>query len=91
MTLAEARSQGFELEDFPEEEVEVWPEHFPVLQLFQRVGTRWVIGTASVIGIRWEAMYPLMDRMNLSPEEWDSMLSDLEVMEHAALAVINEK
>lgn len=44
-----------------------------------------------VTGIRYEAIYPFMDRMNLSPDEWDSLLCDLEVMEQAAMKVINQK
>jgi hypothetical protein len=32
-----------------------------------------------------------MDRMGLESEAWDDLLSDLEVMEIAALAVINKK
>lgn len=46
---------------------------------------------AGVVGIRYESVYPLMDRMNLDPDEWDSLLADLEVMERAAIPVINEK
>lgn len=44
-----------------------------------------------VAGLRWEAIYPLMDRLSLDPEAWDTLLSDLEVMERAALEVINRK
>ena len=36
-------------------------------------------------GLRFEAIYPLMDRMGLAPAAWDDLLSDIEVMEHAAL------
>lgn len=38
-----------------------------------------------VIGIRWEAVYPLMDRIGLEREAWDALRFDLEVMEGAAL------
>jgi hypothetical protein len=44
-----------------------------------------------VTGLRWEAIYPLMDRLNLEPDAWDALLSDLEVMERAALEVLNRK
>lgn len=59
--------------------------------MFQRIGTRWVAGMSGVIGIRWEAMYPLIDRLGLDPEAWDGLVSDLEVMERAALLIINRK
>jgi len=44
-----------------------------------------------VTGIRWEAVYPLMDRLGLDAPAWDALLSDLEVMEQAALLEINRK
>jgi hypothetical protein len=60
--------------------------------MFQRIGTRWVVaGMGGVTGLRWEAIYPLMDRLNLTPDAWDALLSDLEVMERAALEVLNRK
>lgn len=59
--------------------------------MFQRVGTRWAVGMSGVIGIRWEAMYPLIDRLGLDAEAWDGLVSDLEVMERAALLIINRK
>ena len=48
-------------------------------------------GMSGPVGLRYEAIYPLMDRMNLSTEEWDDLLADLEVMERAALAEIHRK
>lgn len=60
--------------------------------MFQRIGTRWVSGgMGGVTGIRWEAMYPLIDRLGLEPAAWNALVSDMEVMEQAALVVINAK
>jgi hypothetical protein len=60
--------------------------------MFQRIGSRWVFGAmGGVAGIRWEAVYPLMDRLGLAPTEWDALLGDLEIMEHAAMEVMNRK
>lgn len=85
------RAAGFEPEDYEADAVEVWPENVPALQMFQRVGTRWVVGMGGITGIRWEAVYPLMDRLKLEPEAWDDLLADMEVMERAALEVLNRK
>lgn len=64
----------------------------PALRMFQRIGSRWVFGAmGGVAGIRWEAVYPLMDRLGLAPAEWDALLGDLEIMEHAAMEVMNRK
>ena len=40
---------------------------------------------AGPVGLRYEAIYPLMDRMGLEPEAWDELLLDIETMERAAL------
>lgn len=82
---------GFEPEDYADDVVEVWEVNLPVFRFFQRLGTRWIQGMNSVVGIRWEAVYPLLDRLGLDSEAWDQFLADLEVMERAALEVINKR
>lgn len=84
------RAAGFEPEDFEGDVVEVWPENQRAVDVFQRIGTRWNRGAlGGTFGICWEAVYPLMDRLGLSAEEWDDLLFDLEIMEYAALLVMN--
>lgn len=81
-------------EDYAGDKVEVWPDNLASFMFFCRVGksTRWRVSPGGgVIGLQFESIYPLMDRMGLEPEAWNSLLSDLEVMEHAALVVINHK
>lgn len=73
------------------EPLQIWPENLPALDMFQRIGTRWVVGMGGISGVRWEAVYPLMDRLQIEPEAWAALLSDLEVMERAALEVINKR
>lgn len=70
----------------------MWPEHVQAAQLMQRIGTRWVHSSmGGVTGIRWEAVYPLMDRLGLDALVWDGLLTELEIMERAALVEINKK
>jgi len=58
----------------------------------QRVGTKWIYpGMGGVpLGIRWEAIYPLMDRLGLEPGEWEAMHDDLQVLEVAAMETMRE-
>lgn len=70
----------------------MWPENLQATLMFQRIGTRWICGSAGgAIGIRWEAVYPLMDRLGLGTAAWDDLLADMEAMERAALQEINRK
>ena len=61
------------------------------MQFFARLRTRWQHGMAGPVGLRWEAIYPLMDRLALEPDAWDDLRNDLEVMECAALEMIHAK
>lgn len=70
----------------------MWPDNERALQLLKQVGTRWVPASMGGVpmGLRWEALYPLMDRLQLPPAEWDALHEDLMVMEDAALATFRE-
>lgn len=70
----------------------MWPDNERALALLQRVGTRWVYPPMGAVpcGLRWGDIYPLMDRPQLPPDEWDELHSDLMVMEDAALATFRE-
>jgi hypothetical protein len=41
-------------------------------------------------GLRWEAIYPLIDRMGLEPGEWDELVDALQVMEIAAIETMRK-
>lgn len=82
------------MEDYDDEDfVFIWPENRRAFLFFQSaVGTRWVSGPNGVpTGLRWEALYPLMDRLGLAPDDWESLRADIEVMERAALAEIHQQ
>lgn len=66
--------------------VEVWPENWPVFLLFDRMHTQWREGA---IGLDYNVLFRFLDRMTLTPDEYDQMLSDIAVMEQAALTEIH--
>ena len=43
------------------------------------------------VGLRYEAVYPLIDRMGLSKDEWDQTFYEVQEMEAAALSAMREK
>lgn len=79
-------ASGLTIEDYDADVVEVWPECWPAFELFARLRTQWTVGMNGLCGLRYEAVYPLLDRMHLSPSEWEQMFSDLQEMESAALS-----
>lgn len=72
------------------EVLEVWPENWPTWQLFMRVGTQWAVGMGGPTGLRYEALYPLLDRAATDAAEWSALLDDVQAMEHAALKAMHE-
>lgn len=82
------RAAGYEPEDFEHDIVEVWPENWSAFQLFEAVRTQWLVGLGGREGLRYEAVYPLLDRAALSREEWERLFDDIRVMERAALSVM---
>lgn len=41
-------------------------------------------------GLRYEAIYPLLDRTASNDEEWDQLFDDLQAMEAAALKQMSD-
>ena len=87
---AELSSSGLTVEDYAEE-AEVWPENWRVVALFVTLRTQWQTGMGGATGLRYEAVYPLLDRQYIDPDEWDQAFDDVRVMEAAALRAMREK
>lgn len=71
------------------ETVEVWPEHQAPMAIFQRVGTQWNVGMGGPVGLRYEAVYPLIERD--CPDQFHETLDCIQVMEREALRIMNTK
>ncbi len=72
---------------------EVWPENWPLFQVFCAVRTQWRHGgMGGATGLDYAAVYPLLDRLEPIPgQTLLDTLDDLQTMEFAALEVLNAK
>ena len=84
------RAAGYEPEDFEGEEFEVWPENWRVFVLFSRLQTQWSVGMSGATGLRYEAVYPLLDREAQGAEDWQQLFDDLQTLEGAALKKMSD-
>jgi len=77
--------------DAADEDVfEIWPDNRRALELFLACGTQWRVGPAGgVLGLDYPGVAALF-RMKRVKDQ-DAMLTDLQVMEAAALEVLNAK
>lgn len=69
--------------------VEVWPDNWPAFHIFSSLQTQWNVGMGGRTGLRYEALYPLLDRM-AEGDEWDALFDDVRVMEYAALKQMSD-
>ena len=70
--------------------MEVWPENWESLAFFVNLETQWNLaigmGGGARIGLRYEAVYPLLDRVaDGDRTEWDHLFFEVRHMERAVL------
>jgi hypothetical protein len=68
---------------------EVWEENWPVLEMFLRCQTQWRTTMSGVLGLDYGAVAWVLRLYEV--EDQRSMLEDLQVMEAAAMAALNER
>lgn len=69
-------------------EVPVWPENWPVIQLFLCVSTQWRMGPSGATGLDYGVLFSVMARMKLTEVEHDLMFEDIRFMEQEALSAM---
>lgn len=52
--------------------------------------TQWNVGMGGATGLRYEAVFPLLDRRTKDAEEWEQLFEDVQVLEHSALRKMRE-
>ena len=72
-----------------EDDFEVWEENWPVVALFLRAQTQWRTTMNGVLGLDYGAVAWLLRLYEV--EDQRSMFEDLQVMEAAAMAALNER
>lgn len=68
---------------------EVWEENWPAVEMFLRVQTQWRTTMNGILGLDYGALAWLFKMYAV--EDPRSLLEDLQVMEAAAMVVINSR
>lgn len=82
---------GFTAEDYASDPAVPWPDNVAALHLFQYLSTQWRVGANGPCGLDYMVMHHRMGRMGLSPDEYDQLENDIQIMEVAALNCIYAK
>lgn len=78
-------------EDVAGDPVEIWPEHLGAFELFVALRSQWRVSMAGATGLDYGVMFQKMDRMGLSPEQYDELEDQMRALEHAALDEMSKK
>jgi hypothetical protein len=89
--IAKMRNLGLSPEDYADDVVEIWPENEQAWRLFCYAQTQWRVGASGASGLDYTPVQHKMDRMRLSPEEYEELEEDIRTMEFAALEAMSEK
>lgn len=73
----------------PSGDCEVWEENWPVLEMFLRCQTQWRTTMGGLLGLDYGAVAWILRLYEV--EDQRAMLENLQIMESAAMAVLNER
>ena len=72
-----------------EDNIEIWEENWEIVIMFLRLSTQWNCSMSGLIGLKYEVL-EWFCRLYLV-DDARAMLEGIQIMERAALNVINEK
>lgn len=81
---------GLRLESEEPQHTECWPDNWQALEVFAALMTQWHVGMSGVIGLRYEAVQPVLDLMGVRKKARAGIFGDLRIMENEALQVFRD-
>lgn len=81
---------GLSADDLGVDEVEVWPDNWPVFRLFNALGTQWRTGAVGATGLDYAVIREVAALIGIKKRQLPELFPDLQVMEAEALAVMAE-
>ena len=86
---ADAKAFGLVLPEEKEEHFEVWEENWPAVEMFLRCQTQWRTTMSGVCGLDYTAVQWLFRLYEVKDQP--AVLEDLQVMEAAAVKILNKE
>jgi len=69
--------------DLDSDQIDVWPENWPVLRLFDAMRTQWRVGFSGAYGMDYNTLPVVMEMISIDDKQW--AFEGLRVMEDEAL------
>lgn len=89
-TAEDMAKLGLTLADIEEDDVEIWPDNWPVFRLFNALGTQWRTGACGATGLDYTSIRDVASYLGIKKRQIPELFPDLQVMEAEALAVMAE-
>ncbi len=89
--VEELAAFGLEWEGEDDAEYEVWPDNWPVLDVFLALNTQWQMSDAGAVGLRYEVLPFVFDTYRVKKKDRADMLHDLKTCERTALDCWSKK
>lgn len=80
---------GLTMDDV-DDDVEVWPDNWPALRLFNAMSTQWRTGAVGATGLDYSVIREVAMLIGIKKRQIPELFPDLQVMEAEALAVMAE-
>lgn len=75
--------------DQHDDDFEVWEDNFETLNIFLRLQSQWVVSMSGVVGLNYQSVRYLFKIYGIENEK--QTFEDLQLMEFAALPILNKK
>lgn len=83
---------GLTLADYPDEVIDIWPDHLHAFSLFNAMSTQWrVAAGGGVVGLDYNAIPAVMHVLGIPRSERAAVFTSLRVFESVALSHLNKK
>jgi hypothetical protein len=89
-TAEDMAKLGLTLADIEDDDVEIWPDNWPVFRLFNALGTQWRVGPGGETGLDYTSIRDVASYIGIKKRQIPELFPDLQVMEAEALAVMAE-
>lgn len=72
-----------------DDDFEVWEDNMEAVTMFLRLQSQWIVSMGGLVGLNYQSVQFLFKIYGITNEK--QLLEDIQVMEFAALAVLNKK
>ncbi len=90
MNSEELSAWGLQVSDYAAETVDVWPENWEAVQVFEALLSQWRMGFNGPIGLDYAAIPVVLRLRGVARKVWRQIFDDIRIMERAALDSMRE-